>query len=75
MAGTVIANNRGTMIKPRLASRERSNWQSTRPLPLATPPETSQNQPPLTEVLHGLDSRELDGDTLFDRLFGDPPGA
>ena len=75
MDSTGVANNRCTMIKPRLASRESGHWLPTRPLPLPTAPETAQNLPPLTEVLHGLDSRELEGDTLFDQLFGDPPSA
>lgn len=30
-------------------------------------------QPPLQEVLKGLDSRELEGQTVFDQLFGPQP--
>ena len=29
-------------------------------------------QPPLKEVLKGLDTRELEGPTVFDQLFGPP---
>ena len=32
-------------------------------------------QPPLQEVLHGLDARELEGETLFDQLFGPQPDS
>lgn len=39
------------------------------PLPTAAP----RAQPPLREVLHGLDVRELEGETVFDQLFGPPP--
>jgi hypothetical protein len=46
-------------------------WQRTRPgdLPPVAAPRT---QPPLKEVLKGLDSRELEGETVFDQLFGKP---
>lgn len=30
----------------------------------------SRVQPPLQEVLQGLDARELEGETVFDQLFG-----
>ncbi len=30
-------------------------------------------QPPLQEVLQGLDARELEGQTVFDQLFGPLP--
>lgn len=30
-------------------------------------------QPPLQEVLQGLDTRELEGPTVFDQLFGPKP--
>ena len=30
-------------------------------------------QPPLQEVLRGLDARELEGETVFDQLFGPQP--
>jgi len=33
----------------------------------------SRPQPPLQEVLKGLDSRELEGQTVFDQLFGPLP--
>lgn len=48
-------------------------WQTTQagglPMPSAapTPPRV---QPPLREVLKGLDTRELEGETVFDQLFG-----
>jgi len=31
---------------------------------------TPRVQPPLREVLQGLDARELEGETVFDQLFG-----
>ena len=48
-------------------------WQQTRPSPLQ--PATPRVQPPLKEVFKGLDSRELEGQTVFDQLFGPLPGA
>jgi hypothetical protein len=48
-------------------------WQRTRPgtlplpAPLHAPPRV---QPPLREMLKGLDVRELEGETVFDQLFG-----
>lgn len=46
-------------------------WQRTRPSPL--PDEVSARpQPPLKEVIKGLDARELEGETVFDQLFGPP---
>ena len=33
----------------------------------------SRVQPPLREVLQGLDARELEGETVFDQLFGPKP--
>jgi len=35
------------------------------------PLDTRRVQPPLREVLKGLDARELEGETVFDQLFGD----
>ncbi len=32
-------------------------------------------QPPLQEVLKGLDTRELEGETVFDQLFGPLPSG
>jgi hypothetical protein len=49
-------------------------WQRSRPAdlqPLATP--RPRPQPPLREVFKGLDVRELEGETVFDQLFGQPP--
>lgn len=49
-------------------------WAETCPGALDTP--EPRRQPPLREVLHGLDCRELEGPTVFDELFGplpDPP--
>jgi hypothetical protein len=39
---------------------------------LDKPPGT-RVQPPLQEVLKGLDARELEGETVFDQLFGPWP--
>jgi len=33
-------------------------------------PSPPRTQPPLREVLKGLDTRELEGETVFDQLFG-----
>ena len=33
----------------------------------------SRVHPPLREVLQGLDARELEGETVFDQLFGSQP--
>jgi hypothetical protein len=57
-------------------------WQRTKPgvLPStqavhpATPDRpATRTQPPLQEVLQGLDARELEGETVFDQLFGPKP--
>lgn len=48
-------------------------WAQTCPSEL-TPP-APRRQPPLREVLQGLDSRELEGPTVFDQLFGVLPDA
>lgn len=47
-------------------------WQPTRSGDL---PQTGapRPQPPLREVFKGLDVRELEGETVFDQLFGLPP--
>jgi hypothetical protein len=37
------------------------------------PPATSRLQPPLREVIQGLDVRELDDETVFDQFFDLPP--
>ena len=52
------------------------DWQDTQPggLP-ASVPAAARRHPPLTEVLQGLDARELEGQTVFDQLFGHPPPA
>ena len=60
---------------------DRRAWQDTTPGELA--PATGQAdlrpgtrvQPPLQEVLQGLDARELEGETVFDQLFGPRPGG
>lgn len=44
------------------------DWQDTRPSQLDEP--APRVQPPLKEVLQGLDARELEGQTVFDQLFG-----
>ena len=48
------------------------HWQDTQPGEL---PALARRHPPLTEVLQGLDARELEGQTVFDQLFGHPPPA
>ena len=56
-------------------------WQDTTPGDLAAdngPADFKPGtrvQPPLQEVLQGLDSRELEGETVFDQLFGPRPGG
>ena len=64
---------------------ERRGWQVTNPSPLQDAPMPDAQRPgapatglpPLTEVLRGLHSRELDTDSVFDQFFGPPqlPGA
>lgn len=43
-------------------------WEDTRPSQMDEP--MPRQQPPLKEVLQGLDARELEGQTVFDQLFG-----
>jgi hypothetical protein len=56
-------------------------WQDTTPGELAPaigPADfmpSTRVQPPLQEVLQGLDARELEGETVFDQLFGPRPGG
>jgi hypothetical protein len=38
-------------------------------------PASQRPQPPLQEVINGLDARELEGETVFDQLFGPTPPA
>ena len=45
---------------------------ATAPAP-ARAPAGPRPQPPLREVLQGLDTRELEGQTVFDQLFGPKP--
>ena len=47
------------------------DWQDTQP----GAPVAARRQAPLTEVLQGLDARELEGQTVFDQHFGHPPPA
>ncbi|OGA99419.1 MAG: hypothetical protein A3E25_17815 [Burkholderiales bacterium RIFCSPHIGHO2_12_FULL_69_20] len=66
------------MSDPRPPSRPGRSWQRTRPSPLPdTPvvPASQRQQPPLQEVINGLDARELEGETVFDQLFGPTPPA
>ena len=48
-------------------------WQLTEPGELYEP--TVREQPPLKEVLNGLELRELEGETVFDQLFGPSSGG
>ncbi len=49
-------------------------WQPTLAGDLAPPaPAAPRPQPPLREAIKGLDTRELDSQTVFDQLFGDLP--
>jgi hypothetical protein len=57
-------------------------WQATAPVGLAPLKEPAtaagpgrRPQPPLREVLKGLDARELEGPTVFDQLFGPQPAG
>ncbi len=51
-------------------------WQATLPGPLPEPASASpRRQPPLVEKIKGLDTRELEGPTVFDQLFGATPTA
>ncbi len=69
---------RSTTLPPFPDSRA---WQRTTPgaLPPAAPAPAiateagPREQPPLQEVLRGLDARELEGETVFDQLFGPQP--
>ncbi len=45
-------------------------WQDTLPGGLDEAPRPRRQHPPLTEVLQGMDARELEGPTVFDQLFG-----
>ena len=48
-------------------------WQRSRPGDLQPLPSAPRAQPPLREVIKGLDARELEGETVFDQLFGATP--
>lgn len=58
-------------LLPNPASGPDDAWAQTCPGDLM--PMVARRQPPLQEVLHGLDSRELEGPTVFDQLFGNLP--
>ena len=64
-----------------LFSRDNRAWQDTTPGELAPGAASAgfrtstRVQPPLREVLEGLDARELEGETVFDQLFGPRPGG
>lgn len=65
-----------TMNDRRPTSKPGRAWQRTAPGPLPeTPvvPASHRQQPPLQEVIRGLDARELQGETVFDQLFGETP--
>lgn len=66
----------------RRPSTNSCDWQRTTPSALdaltaaratANAPTSPSAQPPLQEVLQGLDARELEGQTVFDQLFGPEP--
>ncbi len=61
------------MSASRTPSPTGPGWQRTQagglPLP-SVAPAPPRVQPPLREVLKGLDARELEGETVFDQLFG-----
>lgn len=58
-------------LNPRPTAEAEDAWAQTRPSPLHMP--GARVQPPLREVLQGLDARELEGPTVFDQLFGPLP--
>ena len=51
------------------------DWPDTQPGDLPVAPTVARRQPPLTEVLQGLEARELEGQTVFDQLFGNTQTA
>ena len=74
------------MSNPRRPFTDSRAWQRTTPGALdalaavtapapapARAPTGPRVQPPLQEVLQGLDTRELEGQTVFDQLFGPKP--
>ncbi len=64
---TMIHRRRPTAYNPSPASGR--EWQPTEAGALMPEP-AGRRQPPLREVLKGLDARELEGETVFDQLFG-----
>ncbi|MBC7729384.1 MAG: hypothetical protein H7242_17595 [Microbacteriaceae bacterium] len=60
------------MNRPPTPAEPSRLWQRSRPADLQ-PPATPRPQPPLREVFKGLDVRELEGETVFDQFFGQPP--
>ena len=62
------------MSEQRLPPRSGPAWQATLPCPLPEPvAQPQRSQPPLTEKIKGLATRELEGQTVFDQLFGGTP--
>ena len=72
------------MSHPRRPFTDSRAWQRTTPgaldalvaVPATAPagaPTSPRLLPPLQEVLQGLDTRELEGQTVFDQLFGPMP--
>lgn len=59
------------MRTPQPPTQPSPAWQRTRPGELPAP--APRTQPPLCEVIKGLDARELEGETVFDQLFGAKP--
>ena len=58
---------------PSAAPAPDHTWQLTQPGGLPEP--SAREQAPLKEVLKGLELRELEGETLFDQLFGPDSGG
>ena len=65
----MIYRRRPTAPNPSPGQASGSDWQSTEAGALL-PELPNRRQPPLREVLKGLDARELEGQTVFDQLFG-----
>ena len=78
-SGGAPGGSLSAMIKKRIPFSEQHAWQDTTPGMLTTTAVAapgkpgSRVQPPLQEVLQGLEARVLEGETVFDQLFGPWP--